>query len=88
LSKKYANYNDDWEIEQEIGLTLLGLIGLEEVRYPKIASTYYDYASTGKTFGLNKATTMVCENEDNIEIDKDIQEVVDAIFDGSMEDSH
>jgi hypothetical protein len=85
LPHKYANYDYGWEVEQEIKLAL-GWSKLEEVLHPKIASMH-DYASIGKTFGLNK-TAMVSENEDNAEIDKkEIQELVDAMMDGSIEDS-
>jgi hypothetical protein len=94
LPTKYANYYDGWEIEEEIEQTC-SWEELEKVPHRFWESTK-DYAPTGETFALIRNDSVVAPGQsatvnDDIAVDADldaeIAKVVDAMKDGTLDDT-
>jgi hypothetical protein len=96
LPTKYANYYDGWEIEEEIEQTC-SWEELEKVAHSCWESTK-DYAPTGETFALirNDSVVLACQSRQDAVVDDDavdavldaeIAKVVDAMNDGTLDDT-
>ena len=95
LPVKYKHFYDGWELEEDIAITSEWK-EMDEIAHPHWHSTN-DFASTGETFGLNKAglvadgetpTEDVEDVTEDPQLEAEIAQIVDAIRDGTLEDSN
>lgn len=92
LLRKYADFYDGWEIEEEIEVTA-DWDELLVLPHPTVRATKH-FASTGESFGLNKAAADASthrsdgDGDSDEELETEIAGLIDAINDGSLDNAN
>ena len=80
LPRKYANFYDGWEIEEEIEITS-NWDEIKEPPHPDIESTKH-FADTGESFGLLSTPDSIISGSD---FEQEIEQIVNAFEDGTLD---